>query len=295
MSQSEPPEGLADIIEFNNQLRIFFTALDYAKIYWQRSSLTSPDGAHKVPIGDTALDEALRYREIASDAREQILALAPRVKASLVPPANQTSNQFVIGILDDLENAWQLLRFVHCMKPNEPEKTPDLRRIHSEMHERLPALRNRLWEAWRHIGHGIQLAESSAPPEPEPRVPAEPLGTEDAGNQGGDGDAAEGQTSEIKRPSEIALKTWRLRDLEGINNQTKLAKRLAELGVPSTQGQVSRRLRKVEDYLEAGNILPEIKPLISKPDSIDPALIDMGKRQDKRTPRQRERRNPDDR
>ncbi len=96
-----------------------------------------------------------------------------------------------------------------------------------------------------------------------------------------------------KRPPENALTAWRLRDLQGINDQTNLAKEMIKLGVPATQGQVSRWLKQVEEYLKAGNILPDLKPMRHKPDSVDPAVIEMGQRQDNRTPRQRSRRDPD--
>ncbi len=97
----------------------------------------------------------------------------------------------------------------------------------------------------------------------------------------------------VKRPSDNALKAWRLRDLKGINDQTELAAKLIEQGVSATQGQVSRWLKQVEEYLKAGNVLPTIDPLTSQPDSMDPNTLDMGKRQDGRTPRQRDRRDPD--
>jgi hypothetical protein len=101
------------------------------------------------------------------------------------------------------------------------------------------------------------------------------------------------QAQSVKRPPENAFKVWRLRDLEGIKTQTELAKMMTQNGIPATQGQVSRWLKDVESYLAAGNILPTLPSLISQPRSIDPATLDMGKRQDSRTPRQRERRNSD--
>ena len=101
----------------------------------------------------------------------------------------------------------------------------------------------------------------------------------------------------IKRPSERAFKAWRLRDLTGINNQVEIACKLIEQGTPASQGQVSRWLKEVEGYLKVGNILPGLPAtLTEEPPSIDPKIIDMGKRLDGRTPRQRRRRdlNADD-
>ncbi|MBH07001.1 MAG: hypothetical protein CMJ20_11845 [Phycisphaeraceae bacterium] len=99
----------------------------------------------------------------------------------------------------------------------------------------------------------------------------------------------------IERPSDRALKAWRLRDLAGISNQSSIAKRLTEEGEPATQGQVSRWLRDVEKYLKDGNVLPELPKLEGRPAYIDPNVITMGKRRDGLTKRQRPKRTADDR
>ncbi len=97
----------------------------------------------------------------------------------------------------------------------------------------------------------------------------------------------------IKRPPEAAFMAWRLRDFSGINKQGEIATKMIELGTLATQGQVSRWLNEVELYLDAGNILPDLPtPLTDRPQSIDPTVIDMGKRADGHTPRQRLRRDP---
>ena len=106
------------------------------------------------------------------------------------------------------------------------------------------------------------------------------------------GDTEKTKTPEVKRPSENAFKAWRLRDLLGINKQTELAKKMTEKGVPANQGQVSRWLKQVEEYMAAGGVLPEL-PKMDKPTAIDPSKIDMGERQDGRTPHQRKRRDAD--
>ncbi len=97
----------------------------------------------------------------------------------------------------------------------------------------------------------------------------------------------------IKRPSDRALQAWRLRDLKRIKTQQGLADKMTEFGVLATQGEVSRWLAEVEKYREAGNSPPSIKPLSAEPSSMDPKKIDLGRRQDGRTPRQRERRDAD--
>ena len=71
----------------------------------------------------------------------------------------------------------------------------------------------------------------------------------------------ETKKTEIKRPPENAFKAWRLRDLLGITNQTKLAEKMTDMGVPTTQGQVSKWLKQVEVYMAAGGSLPNMTAL----------------------------------
>ena len=55
------------------------------------------------------------------------------------------------------------------------------------------------------------------------------------------------------------------------------------------------RLRRVKSWLEARNVLPDLPtPKGEKPISLDPERIDLGKNQEGRAERQRNRRNPDD-
>ncbi len=115
------------------------------------------------------------------------------------------------------------------------------------------------------------------------------VATENAGQAKTDDE----HSASIKRPPENAFKAWRLRDLSGITNQTKIAEELRKQGVPANQGQVSRWLKQVEEYLNAGNVLPPIKPLTSEPQSMDPKILDMSKRQDGCTPRQRPQKSVD--
>jgi len=105
-----------------------------------------------------------------------------------------------------------------------------------------------------------------------------------------------------KPPSDKAWQAWRVRTLLGINNQTEIAKMMTQQGSPATQGQVSRWLQEVDDFLRAGGIAPKLDALPAddtadgKPDSFDPAILDMGPRQGgeaHRVRQQRLRRDPD--
>ncbi len=97
-----------------------------------------------------------------------------------------------------------------------------------------------------------------------------------------------------KRPPDDAFIAWRLRDLKGLKGPTAIAKEMSkQLGREVNQGSVSRWLQKVDAYRKAGGIFPDLSSQIKKPHPIDPADIDMGERQDGRTPRQRQRRDPD--
>ncbi len=95
------------------------------------------------------------------------------------------------------------------------------------------------------------------------------------------------------RPVENAFKAYWVRELLNISNQTEIAQKMTEGGVPASQGQVSKWLRQVEEYQKAGGIVPDVEKLNAKPQAMDPGFLDMGPRLDGRTPRQRSRRDPD--
>jgi hypothetical protein len=100
---------------------------------------------------------------------------------------------------------------------------------------------------------------------------------------------------ELKEPSKDAFAAYRLQVVIG-GTQTNLAARLSEeLGRPITQGAVSRWLKDVKAWLEAGNVLPDLTTIRNtKPMPMDPERIDLGERRDGRAKRQRGRRNSDD-
>ena len=103
--------------------------------------------------------------------------------------------------------------------------------------------------------------------------------------------AATGKTGRIREPSKIVIAAYRYHILRG-EKQAKIAEKLtAEFGSPVSQGQVSRWIREVRQYIEAGNVLPDLdgEKLNQKPTATDPAIIEMGEREDHLTKRQRPR------
>ena len=97
-----------------------------------------------------------------------------------------------------------------------------------------------------------------------------------------------------ERPTDSAFIAWRLRDFQGLNSQAAIAKVMTEqLGRKVHQGEVSRWLLRVDEYRKAGGIFPDLPSLTEKPRPVDPTIVEMGKRQDGLTPRQRPRRDPD--
>lgn len=61
-------------------------------------------------------------------------------------------------------------------------------------------------------------------------------------------------------------------------------------GLGANQGEVSRWVKQVADWITAGNVLPDLPTMSSKPTALDPDVIEMGERQDRHTKRQRQRR-----
>ena len=104
---------------------------------------------------------------------------------------------------------------------------------------------------------------------------------------GEDGGKA-GSGAAFKEPSPDAFKAYRACTVLG-KTQTDVAK---ELNVK--QWKVSRWVKKVSVYIQAGNILPDLPRLAGKPVAVDPAVIEMGEREDHRTRRQRPATSDDD-
>jgi predicted DNA-binding protein (UPF0251 family) len=92
----------------------------------------------------------------------------------------------------------------------------------------------------------------------------------------------------IRRPSEKAMAAWRLRDLQGLKQQ------FIAQSMGTNQGQVSRWMKEVREYLAAGHVLPELPTANRKPKALDPSTLDyVSTRGRATTPRQRTRRDPD--
>jgi hypothetical protein len=108
--------------------------------------------------------------------------------------------------------------------------------------------------------------------------------------------ATAGANRPRKEPSNDALTVYRYWLVTG-RKQTDLEAdpQLAEqLGRYVNQGTISRWLMQVGQWIEAGNVLPSLPSNAhAKPVPIDPERIDLGKRQDGRTERQKGRRNSD--
>jgi hypothetical protein len=107
----------------------------------------------------------------------------------------------------------------------------------------------------------------------------------------------------LKEPSKAAMAVYRYWFgsncvLSEHKTQTELANDLVlmkQLGRKVHQATISRYLKQVRKWMEAGNIVPETsESLNSQPKPMDPERIDLGKRQDGRTERQRGRRNTDE-
>jgi len=100
-------------------------------------------------------------------------------------------------------------------------------------------------------------------------------------------------TKPAKRPVKRAFQAYWVGRVLGTSNQTEIAAEMVRRGSRATQGQVQRWLKAVEEWRAAGGILPTVEELSAQPQAVDPAILDMGARQDGRTPRQRPRRDPD--
>jgi hypothetical protein len=104
-----------------------------------------------------------------------------------------------------------------------------------------------------------------------------------------DGGNVAPKTPKLPEPPKAAWLAYYVRHTVGITKQTEIAETMTEQGTPATQGQVSKWLKAVDAWLEAGGIRQTIEQLHEQPKSIDPAKLDMGARQDGRTPAQRDK------
>lgn len=101
----------------------------------------------------------------------------------------------------------------------------------------------------------------------------------------------------VKQPSSNDFRAY-LATVVGGLTQPKAAEMLTEAtGEPWGQSRVSRRVKAVKDWIEAGNSVPTIEslpPSSRRTITVDPSILDIGERMDGRTVRQRQRRSDDD-
>jgi len=115
-------------------------------------------------------------------------------------------------------------------------------------------------------------ASAASPAQPNNAPPLEPPAQEQAGSH-----------TPAKEPSKDAIAAYRLYFLQGCTQSDIAAQLSEELGRAIPQGTVSRRISAVREYIQAGNVLPGLDaPRNKKPTSVDPARLDLGKRQDGR-------------
>jgi len=193
----------------------------------------------------------------------------------------------LLGILGDLME--QRDQLVHTLRLNTPEFLLSYLNWEQELLQlirRAKRAQRELAEAWQALsGH---LARKDAPW----RDAREELFQETECAAGGQTDAS--TNLPVAEPPKRAIQAWRIRKLLGIENQAEIAAKMCKMGAHATQGQVSRWLQQAETFLAAGGVFPELKPSAKKLDIVDPNVLDMGARQDGRTPRQRERRDSDE-
>lgn len=103
-----------------------------------------------------------------------------------------------------------------------------------------------------------------------------------------DASATEAKVSRpLNEPSKEDFAAYRLYVVAQMK-QGRVAKELtAEFHKPFDQGGVSRRVKRVRAFLKAGGVMPELEQGNASVASVDPAVIEMGARQDGQTCRQR--------
>ncbi len=129
------------------------------------------------------------------------------------------------------------------------------------------------------LAERLRVAAARLPNTPRKNLPTESRGSADS-------DLPKAQPP--KRPSVKDFQVWEARRVTGITNQTELSTYLTERGIPIDQGSISRSLTKVEAFINGGGTPPNFSELANKPTIVDPKAIELGKRTDGRTLRQRD-------
>lgn len=101
-------------------------------------------------------------------------------------------------------------------------------------------------------------------------------------------------TTTLKQPSDDALAAYRIWTLLGLKQQEIADQLTGKFKRPFHQGSVSRMLKQVKQFLEAGGVVPPPRPEVTSVESVDPTIIDKGARQDHQTRRQRRRQTSDE-
>lgn len=105
-------------------------------------------------------------------------------------------------------------------------------------------------------------------------------------------------TKPPKKPSENDFKIYRTcflygRKFRGTLSQSEIAELVSKEGIPCKQTKVSRAVDRVEAWMKAGNVLPDIESAKVKSSKVQvsPDILDMGERSDGRALRQRQKHN----
>lgn len=177
------------------------------------------------------------------------------------------------------ESNWQVAAAAAGISPADWEKT-DFRKACECIRAWALAKRAQHRPPWAGNGDDAESERRTPPSRIEPKAEAAPK------------DSRPGP--QIKTPCDRALTTYRLWVAKhGTVSQRELAAELTSHGVLTTQGQVSKDIKAVKKFLHAGNVLPVLEPPKRRPITIDPSRIDVGRRADGRTERQRARRDLD--
>lgn len=98
----------------------------------------------------------------------------------------------------------------------------------------------------------------------------------------------------IRQPSDLAITAYRAW-LATQKPQKEIASLLSQkTGEPITQVKVSRFIKRVKTFLEAGSVLPDIPEKARREKAIDPSKIELGRRVNPLTLNQRPRANEED-
>jgi len=232
---------------------------------WKRVTLLAAGIVGKL-LPSPTLDHRVAFEE------KGVVGMAVRLPDSAKPLAD-TMRQLSFTLLWNADRTW-----VTVVSASRAEK---IRAMNSEL-----AYHRVIWAN----AEGVALAIPPSVSIQELRPLIESLATNKAAqNEPQEGHSASGSNGEpakpvvVKEPSKRALAAFRLMVLKGVD-QTQIGAELTRMGMPATQGCVSRDIQHVRKWLRAGNILPEL-PGVAGIRAVDPSRLEIGKRTDPRSPR----------